>query len=223
LINDRWKKAQKAERKFWGVRESYSNENLERLWGKMIYDGLNLDYQFFVNKDVLEIGCGPNGIIYYLNAKSKIGLEPMAMNDLIQDWKKSILRNGTGENLPFEDNSFDVAIIFNVLDHCLDPAKVLTEIYRVLRLEGEVLLWTHVLRNQYKFLRRLFDKVDSPHPHHFTQEGVLALVKNNNNPFRIKLKRYFYGLGEGLSLHGNVKLMIGNAMMSSLWLRLQKG
>ena len=63
------------------------------------------------SKDILEVGCGATGIIFFLkNAKSRIGIEPMDVNDLIENWKRPFIRKGVGEKLPFEDSSFDVAI-----------------------------------------------------------------------------------------------------------------
>jgi hypothetical protein len=55
----------------------------------MITHGFNLNYEFFTNKDVLEIGCGATGIIFFLkNAKSRVGVEPMDMNQFIDNCKK---------------------------------------------------------------------------------------------------------------------------------------
>jgi SAM-dependent methyltransferase len=41
-----------------------------------------------------------------------------------------------GENLPFRDNSFDVVISLQVLEHVEQPAAVLCEIYRILKPGG---------------------------------------------------------------------------------------
>lgn len=41
-----------------------------------------------------------------------------------------------GENLPFRDQSFDVVISLEVLEHVEDPAAVLREVCRILRIGG---------------------------------------------------------------------------------------
>ena len=43
---------------------------------------------------------------------------------------------GTGENLPFEKNSFDVVLCCDVLEHVNDLPKVISEISRVLKSGG---------------------------------------------------------------------------------------
>jgi SAM-dependent methyltransferase len=47
------------------------------------------------------------------------------------------------EQLPFEDEAFDLVLCTQVLEHVQDPAAVLSEIHRVLRPGGAVLLSTH--------------------------------------------------------------------------------
>lgn len=67
--------------------------------------GFNLDYKFFEGKSVLEVGCGPVGMIYELdNTMFRVGLEPMDLEGLVSDRsKRSIVRKGKGEEMPFED------------------------------------------------------------------------------------------------------------------------
>ena len=78
----------------------------------MLAHGFTLDYEFFAGKSVLEVGCGPAGIIFHLhNTKSRAGLEPMDLKDLIIDGKRiSIVKKGIGEEIPFENESFDVSL-----------------------------------------------------------------------------------------------------------------
>ena len=47
---------------------------------------------------------------------------------------------GWGEQLPFPDASFDLAVAFDVLEHVDDPAAVLAEVTRVVRAGGEAWL-----------------------------------------------------------------------------------
>ncbi|NOK63916.1 MAG: SAM-dependent methyltransferase [Chloroflexi bacterium AL-W] len=48
--------------------------------------------------------------------------------------------NGVGESLPFADQSFDLAICWDVVEHVQNPEQLLAELARVLRPGGRVLL-----------------------------------------------------------------------------------
>ncbi len=90
------------------------------------------------NKIVLDIGCGPRGILSCLEARLKIGLDP-----LIDEYKKyydltflDVTKKGVGEKIPFTNDSFDLVTSVNSLDHCSNPIKVVNEIRRVLKPSG---------------------------------------------------------------------------------------
>jgi SAM-dependent methyltransferase len=217
---ERWKRAQKAEKKYWLSRkQNASDVDRKQYFQVKLAHGFNIDYDFFTNKSVLEIGCGPNGVIFQLdNVKSRVGLEPLDLSDLVKDdWKRSIVRNGVGEKMPFDNDSFDVILSFNALDHCINPDKVIEEVYRVLRAEGDFLIWLHVLRENFDFLESILNKLDSSHPYHFTQNKILGMLKNGR--FYVKQKKYDKGPG---LLNNTLKKVIANCMMSDVWLWSRK-
>lgn len=87
------------------------------------------------NARVLEVGCGAHGLIFYFGCKDGVGVDPLADHyaELFPRWQG---RAGTiaapGENLPFEDGSFDIVLCDNVVDHAENPRRILEEIARVL-------------------------------------------------------------------------------------------
>jgi SAM-dependent methyltransferase len=171
----RWEKAQSTECEFW--EESKHPEDRE-FWERILRSGFDLTLDFFANQDVLEIGSGPCGMVYGIaKAKLRIGVEPMKMTELIEEWKRKFLARAVGESLPFNSKSFDTVICFNVLDHCEKRLIVLEECSRVLRRGGTLLLWVHALRNSYKPLQSLLDRMDAPHSYHFTEHEVMEIVR----------------------------------------------
>ena len=229
MYSRRWEAAHRAERKYWRTRTSWLNdyEKYEQYWHEMLKVGYCLDYDFFLDKKILEIGCGPAGILFSIrNAKYRIGIEPMDISEFLQDpERRRIVKIGLGENIGFEDNFFDIVLCFNALDHTANPTAVIKNVHRVLRPNGELLLWLHVLLPNYIFLRPILNKLDSPHPHHFTAKEIVNLVVDEG--FEVKYKRIFGGLGpvarSSIIPHNhNIKSRFGNKMMEDLWLRLRK-
>ena len=220
MTRGRWNRAQIAEKKFWLLTQKrWSVQNPTRYWQGILAHGFNLNFEFFEGKSVLEVGCGPTGIIFELsNTRSRVGLEPMDLEDLISDrTKRLIVRKGMGEKIPFEDYSFDVVVSFNALDHSANPAKVVQEIHRVLRPEGEFLLWIYVLRKQYKLLQGFLNRIDSPHPYHFTRDQLTTLILENY--FEVQYSKDEKGTGLP---NNTIKKALANQMMSTLWLRSKK-
>ena len=216
MTNTRWKRAQIAEKKFWlSTKKSWSTQNPAQYWQGILSHGFNIDYSFFDGKSVLEVGCGPTGIIFELDSShTRVGLEPMDLDGLIYDEKKkSIVKKGIGEEIPYPDNFFDTVISFNALDHSVDPMKVIREIHRVLRKDGDFLLWVYVLRDSYEFLQSILNRLDPPHPFHFTVDQLMDPIRESL--FQIKYRKDDKGTGLP---NNTMKKAIANRMMNTLWL-----
>jgi SAM-dependent methyltransferase len=103
--------------------------------------------QEYIKGDVLEVGCGEGrGIDLVLpRAKSYSAIDKIA--DVI-DQLKTKYPTGTffSGNIPplgpFADNSFDVVITFQVIEHIQDDVSFLKEIHRVLKPGGLVIITT---------------------------------------------------------------------------------
>lgn len=85
-------------------------------------------------------------------------------------------------NLPFSDNEFQTILCREVLEHCIDPAKAVHEMMRVLKPGGTLLLTT----------RFLFPLHEAPHDYwRFTKYGLQHLfsdwkileIKEETQPF----------------------------------------
>jgi SAM-dependent methyltransferase len=88
---------------------------------------------------VVEVGSGAHGLIFYFGAKNGVGVDPLAVSyrNLFPQWQNCAPTiAAVGERLPFADQSFDVVICDNVVDHAESPAGIVTELVRVLRAGG---------------------------------------------------------------------------------------
>ena len=99
---------------------------------------------------ILDIGCGDAGVpIAFASAGARAtGLEPGRVNlrrgrVRADDHRVAVdLLAGVAEALPFADDSFDLVILDNVLEHVRDRAQTLTEIRRALSPGGILYLVT---------------------------------------------------------------------------------
>ena len=100
---------------------------------RFLADNLNL-----VRGDVIDVGCGRckyKGLISGSSqVKSYTGVDFYATQaDVIADLNKKF---------PIEDNKFDTAICISVIEHLLEPQNALSEIARILKPNGYLLLST---------------------------------------------------------------------------------
>lgn len=86
---------------------------------------------------VLDVGCGakPYEPLFGPYAASYVGVDPV-------DNPRAELK-GPVEDLPVDAASFDVVLCNQVLEHCDDPVKAVSELCRVTAPGGRVLVTTH--------------------------------------------------------------------------------
>ncbi|MEY4575711.1 MAG: hypothetical protein RL701_414 [Pseudomonadota bacterium] len=112
---------------------------------------------------VLDIGCGLQPYRQFLNASRTeyVGLDregPLSQPTVV----------GSAEDLPFDDQSFDVVISTQVLEHVQEPRVALHEAVRVLRPGGRLLLT----------VPGVWPTHEAPHDYwRFTRHGLLHLLE----------------------------------------------
>lgn len=130
------------------------------------------------NRVVVEVGCGPAGIIPYLNNTTTIGVDP-----LINEYKKVWDLSGDGvkyicsEIEDFELNAqMDVVICWNVLDHVSDIEIATKKLFDMLKSNGE--LWFMVnLEDPSYFWKVVKGNPDSAHPYKINVISISRLFK----------------------------------------------
>jgi len=182
--DQRWKIAQQYEQNWW------ENYHVDIQW----YRDVALDIEKLVtpfiklseNTHILEIGAGPCGSISFFKSNYRYAIEPL--NDFFSreyaDVRDSHVKyqKGVGEELPYENCFFDLLIIDNVIDHCLDPEKVICEMKRVLKRGGIIFLRIHIYHEWGVFIRKIMELllIDKGHPHSLTLKKLRNVIKNQN-------------------------------------------
>jgi dolichol-phosphate mannosyltransferase len=130
---------------------------------------------------VLDIGCGTSRII--LDMPNATGM------DILQNklrWLKpqhDRLVRGSCDQLPFDDASFDCVINSEVIEHVPDVPEIMSEMWRVLRPGGTLILGTpDYNRRLWLMLEWIYGKVlpgAYAHEHitHYTAAGLDARLK----------------------------------------------
>jgi len=106
---------------------------------------------------LLEVGSGVTGHVFFFGAEKAVGVDPLA--DEFRPhfaWHEQVRTIAAGgENLPFPDDSFDLVISDNVVDHAENPARIAAEMVRVLAPGGLLYFTVNVHHAFYGAVARL--------------------------------------------------------------------
>lgn len=104
----------------------------------------------------LDVGCGTGVLAARLAGRGfeMTGLDPSAgmLEVMGAEHPEVAAVRGSGDELPFEADSFDLVLTVAALHHIADPAAVratLAEMVRVCRPGGRIVVWDHNPRNPY--------------------------------------------------------------------------
>jgi SAM-dependent methyltransferase len=173
--SSRWQLAQNYEKNWWSDRRN----DISFTYLKHYAEELVLETKDYITitdtTRILEIGCGPAGILTFLPSRNRYAIDPLedhfsSIENFVSNRDKSIqYKKAMGEDLPYEDLFFDFIIMDNVLDHSESPEKVIEEMHRVLKQGGIVYFRQNTYHLWGKFIRELLEKakIDKGHPHTF--------------------------------------------------------
>lgn len=90
-----------------------------------------------ISGKTLDVGCGTKPYEKYFNSSEYIGLE---IETTLNRENKNADYFYDGKNFPFKNSEFDSIVTNQVLEHVFNPDEFLSEIYRVLKNNGKLLL-----------------------------------------------------------------------------------
>jgi dolichol-phosphate mannosyltransferase len=154
---------------------------LQRYWQRKRHE---IILKFVGDADsVLDIGCGSSRII--LDLKNAVGMDILQRKLRWLKPKHERLVRGSTFTLPFKENSFDVVINSEVIEHVPADPKILEEMWRVLRPGGTLVLGTPDYdRWSWVALEWIYGKVlpgAYAHEHitHYTRKGLDETLRAN--------------------------------------------
>lgn len=108
---------------------------------------------------ILDIGAGGSSYGRYFPNRLTIDIDPKRNPDIV----------GDAHMLPFADEEFNVILCTEVLEHLIDPPRAISEMRRVLKKGGTLILTT----------RFVYPLHDTPHDYwRFTRYGLQHLFKD---------------------------------------------
>ena len=130
------------------------------------------------SKRCLDIGCGALALPAYM--KVAVNVEFTGVDPYKGDVKRKFkFVQGHAELLPFENNSFDMALFATSLDHILEPDSAIIEAHRVLEDDGKLLIWLTLRAEDERYevwLENFPVAYDDYHLWAFTEKSLLELV-----------------------------------------------
>lgn len=138
------------------------------------------------NKKVLDLGGRDGTLTKHFIEKNHVTLADIDENALEyakKNYKVETMKVDLNQSLPFEDNSFDVVVMAEVLEHLPYPNITLGEIKRVLKTNGKFignLPLAYHLNDRWQIIRgrRLLISGDPTHLQFLSYEDVKKLISN---------------------------------------------
>ena len=161
--------------------ESHHNEGqrlnqsfLESIRGQLFSDWIG------INKKVLDLGGRDGTLTKHFIGKNNVTLADIDENALEyakRNYKVETMKVDLNQLLPFKDNSFDVVVMAEVLEHLPYPNITLSEIKRVLKTNGRFignLPLAYHLKDRWQIIRgrKLLISGDPTHLQFLSYEDV---------------------------------------------------
>lgn len=155
------------------------------------------------SKKVIDLGCGEGHLVNRLSSRvsSIVGVD-IARNriDIAKDINKhngnaSFMIADLSADLPYPDNSFDVALCIGVLEYVIDPYAIVREMYRILKNGGVVVISVHNIAYLPERIKLLFGGLPNWPPasgwqggklHDFTLPTLAGLLESEHFEVRKK-------------------------------------
>jgi len=142
---------------------------------------------------LIDVGCGRGTLAHFINLNVDLYGIDISENAIFEANKiynhvKQI--DLDKDELPYDNDFFDIAVALDVLEHVYDPLAVINKLYRVLKNDGKLVLSTpNILYEKYlkDFVRtRRFPKTsgdqfpyDGGHIHFFTYKDIYQLLEKS--------------------------------------------
>jgi len=141
---------------------------------------------------LLDVGCGNGYLMNIAKKKAKFVYGCDISRTAVKEAKRKgmvvVCADLNSGKLPYADEGLDDVTCIEVIEHVLDPMKLLRDIYRVLKPNGQLVLTTPNIRCFKNLVRLLFEGTfphttkdnfvwGGGHLHYFTRKDIQLLLQ----------------------------------------------
>ncbi|MGN0143713.1 MAG: class I SAM-dependent methyltransferase [Clostridium sp.] len=146
-------------------------------------------------KKILDVGCGTGNVLMRLVPNKDLSLYGLDISEkMIEIAKKNLgnkveLKVGDSEYMPWDDNYFDVIVCNASFHHYPNPEKVLSEMKRVLKDNGTLIIGDPTAPLIIRLILNIFCKLSNKGDYKiYSQKEIEALlIKCGFEPFKFKM------------------------------------
>jgi len=149
---------------------------------------INYLQKYVTGRKIIDIGCGKG---WYATFLARKGFEVWAIDKkkMFSDERVMFREYKITGSLPYPDNTFDMAIAFDIMEHIEDDVRFLCEIRRIIKRRLILSVPNRDDNNLQKYNLTYIHHVDKTHIREYTIEGLKNLVeKNGYKVVRISLE-----------------------------------
>jgi len=120
----------------------FFNQEYVKIDEESIADWKIVDYKLVLGKKILTVGSGSASDLWFLADRNKIYALDLAREAIniarLHGIHASIY--DAQNKLPYEDNTFDIVVLKDILEHLVEPEKLLSEGKRLLKNDGYMVI-----------------------------------------------------------------------------------
>lgn len=172
----------------------------------------------FAGKTILDIGCSKGSYVKYLCEK---GYDAYGIDVLDhQGWEgkyQDRFKQGDITNLPFEDNSFETLLAFEVLEHISDINLAVKEMHRVSKKNIIISVPDCSLKSIFKDSGLVYNHwIDKSHTQYFTKDSIKDLLECNG--FKVEYMTSFNPSYPEILFLDSLRINIGVRTLKKIFL-----
>ena len=163
----------------------------QRIWKQKIAKVIWSWFSPKVQNNLLDIGCGSSPISFKYPGAIGIDTNENKISFMEQKLKDTKFQVMSADDLKFPNESFDKILFIEIIEHLTNPERVISEISRVLKPGGRVIIATPEtsgIRGKIWSIAESFTPYKEEHIQKFSRNSLEQLCKN----YKLKGERYHY-------------------------------